>query len=186
MTAIVGFVKNGNVYMAGDTLGSNGFTKSEYTESKVFINGDFILGYTSSFRFGEILEYNFKPPKQENGVSDKRYLVTSFIPELRKCLEENKYTAKDQAGTSGTALLGYKGKLYKLQDDFSILEASVGYDSCGSGEYHCEAVLWSLCDSKLHPKKIVRKAIQCASEKVTSVGGTITVKVLKSNKGGKD
>ena len=62
MTCITGMVRNGHVYMAGDLMGSNGFTGRVYPDSKVFTNGDFIVGYTSSFRMGQILEWNWHPP----------------------------------------------------------------------------------------------------------------------------
>jgi len=175
MTAIVGFTKDGIVYMAGDTLGS-----SEYTESKVFKNGEFLIGYTSSFRFGQILEYEFCPPNRLEGLKDKEYIVKYFIKELRKCLEENKYTSQDSKGESGICLLGYRGNLYKIQSDFSILQSAYGYDACGSGDLICLDALGILKDLDISPKDKVIKAIEIASLHNPYVGGRITY--IKSKK----
>ena len=184
MTAIVGFTKDNTVYLAGDTLGSNSNLKSEYTESKVFKNGSFIFGYTDTFRFGEILEYNFVPPEHTKGVSDKAFLVKDFIPKLRNVLEECKYVkAEDKAG-NGTFLMGYRGKLYKVQSDWSILEPTCGYTAVGSGDEICIGAISALKDiEEFTPKEKVIKAIEIASKHNPYVGGKITVKSLKYKKG---
>ena len=46
MTCICALVKDGEVWMAGDLMGSNGHTGKVYPDSKVFINGEIIFGYT--------------------------------------------------------------------------------------------------------------------------------------------
>lgn len=177
MTAIVGLVHGNRVYIGGDSLGSNSYTKTEYVEPKVFHNGEFLIGYTSTFRFGEIVEHLFVPPERGgNSGSDKAYLVSKFIPALRACLEESKYTAESHEGRSGVALIGYQGHLYKLQDDFSILENTAGYDATGSGE---EVALGSLYTSyslvQDDPEFILRTALSAAGHHVPSVGGRSNV-----------
>lgn len=181
MTAIVGFTKKGNVYIGCDSQGT-GSTKSQLTNKKIFRNKDFIMGYTSSYRFGQILEYNFVPPIRKKQLTDLQYLVTAFIPELRKVLEEQKYTASNEKGESGVALLGYKGKLYQLQSEFSLLENKKGYSSVGSGSYHCEASLYHLLKTDLKPKDVIKKAIKCAIEHIPSVGGDIYSIKLKGER----
>ena len=52
----------GKVYIGADSLGSNGFTQSIRKESKVFKNGEFLIGCTSSFRMIDLLKWKFNPP----------------------------------------------------------------------------------------------------------------------------
>lgn len=165
MTAIVGFTKNKKVYIGGDRIAASDSFSTDVTKSKVFRNGDFLIGYTSSFRFGEILEYCFTPPTPSSHIkNDKHFLVAEFIPALRKCLEDNKYCSTDANGESGSALIGYKSKLYDLQGDWSILEYGDGYAAAGCGMYYSYGCLYGLKDSGLHPKKIVKKALMSAAK----------------------
>ena len=76
MTAIVGIAEKGSVYIGGDSAGVAGLSISTRTDVKVFKNGPFVLGFTSSFRMGQILQYKFDPPKQTVGQDDMKYLVT--------------------------------------------------------------------------------------------------------------
>ena len=85
MTCIVALVKEGNIWMAGDLMGSNGFTKKTYPDPKVFVNGDFVIGYTSSFRMGQILEYNWEQPPRMEGLTDRQYLQLDVIESMRAC-----------------------------------------------------------------------------------------------------
>ena len=57
MTCVVGLIEDNTIYLGADSLGSNGHSKSEYRFPKVFQNGDFLIGYTSSFRMGQMLQY---------------------------------------------------------------------------------------------------------------------------------
>lgn len=52
MTCIIGFIKNKKVYIGGDSAGVGGSHVTIRRDSKVFKNGNFIMGYTSSFRMG--------------------------------------------------------------------------------------------------------------------------------------
>ena len=46
----------------------------------------------------------------------------------------------------GTALLGYNGKLYCLQDDLSVLRNNYGYNACGSGMPYALGSLYTSAD----------------------------------------
>lgn len=66
---------------------------------------------------------------------------------------------------SGEFLVGVKGRLFKISEDFQVSEHD--YISCGSGEYH---VVGCLYNSKLSkPKEDIIKALECAEDFVVSV-----------------
>ena len=52
MTCIVGLKKDYKIYIGGDTLGSNLYSKTVRMDDKVFIKDDMIFGFTSSYRMG--------------------------------------------------------------------------------------------------------------------------------------
>lgn len=89
MTCIVGFENNGKVTIAGDSCASNGHTGGPLNYQKVFKNGDFIIGGTTSFRLLDILRYTFKPPEQKASESDDVYMRTSFIESFRNCVKNS-------------------------------------------------------------------------------------------------
>ena len=64
MTCIVGLEHKGKVYIGGDSAGVAGYSLSVRADQKVFINGNFIFGFTSSFRMGQILRFGFNPPRR--------------------------------------------------------------------------------------------------------------------------
>ena len=91
MTCIMAIeTSDGNVVIGGDYLGSNGFTKGLYSVPKIFRHSNMIFGYTSTFRFGQIIEHilddnTLYPPA--NSDSTYEWLVKSFIPKLKKSIK---------------------------------------------------------------------------------------------------
>jgi ATP-dependent protease HslVU (ClpYQ) peptidase subunit len=63
MTCIVGVNHNGNIYIGGDSAGVAGLQLQIRSDEKVFLTGDFIMGFTTSFRMGQLLRYAFSPPE---------------------------------------------------------------------------------------------------------------------------
>jgi hypothetical protein len=79
MTCIVGLEHQGKVYIGADSAGVQGYNVTCRSDEKVFQNKDFILGFTSSFRMGQLLRYSFNPPTQPANKDDMHYLATDFI-----------------------------------------------------------------------------------------------------------
>lgn len=164
MTCIVGLVEKGNIYMGGDSAGVGGLSISIRADEKVFVNGPFIMGFTTSFRMGQLLRYKFAAPQQTTEQDDMQYMVTSFIDAVRKCFAENgfgKLSDKDH-NKGGTFLVGYKGTLYSIHDDFQVGKVALQYDAVGCGE---DIALGSLYSSKgKKPEDRVKLALEAASK----------------------
>lgn len=186
MTCIVGLASMGSVYIAADSLGSGNGAKQEYKTPKlakleVFEKKDLSLtkinigiGYTSSYRMGDILRYAFTPPPIEVGEDENEYLVKDFIPELIKCFEEQSFAkVKDGSKSGGNFLVGLRGRLFVVQDDFSILEPSLNFAAIGSGQEFALGSLYAYMKISLDPVEKVHAAVDAAIEFSTTVGGTI-------------
>ena len=77
MTCIVGLESNGKVYIAGDIQGTGGNSKVIHTQPKVFNKKGVLFGYTTSYRFGQILEHNLQDPVVPEKDEDVyRWLIT--------------------------------------------------------------------------------------------------------------
>jgi hypothetical protein len=116
MTCIVGLTDNGKIYIGGDSAGVAGLSITIRADEKVFTNGPFIMGFTSSFRMGQILRYKFKCPVQNTDQTDMEYMVTTFIDSVRECFSKNGYgkISERETNIGGTFLVGYNGTLYNI------------------------------------------------------------------------
>lgn len=152
MTCIVGLEHQGKVYVGGDSASVSGLDITTYAPGKVFRNGPLVIGYTSSFRMGQVLQYNLKPPAHARGVGDMRYLVTALVPALRQCLADAGYTEKHNGRESGgTFLLGYRGRLYSIHDDFQVNRNADGRNAIGCG--------YAYALGSLHATRAMRKPV---------------------------
>ena len=163
MTCIVGLVDKGNVYIGGDSAGVAGLSISIRNDEKVFVNGPFIMGFTTSFRMGQLLQYKLTIPKQTTNQSDMEYMVTDFIDSVRRCFAENgfgKLPDKDHH-EGGNFLVGYNGKLYNIDHDFQVGVPSLQYDAVGCGEDIAKGSLYSTKGKE--PTARIKLALEAAS-----------------------
>lgn len=143
MTCIIAKVQDGRVHMIGDCMGSNGFVKNIYTKTpKVFSVGDFIIGYTTSFRMGQILQYSWTPPvRLVNDQDDDKYLYKSVVDSVKKCFEDNGFGHKSsEEFEAGVFLIGWQGRLFEMQSNMSLMEVE-DFASVGCGSYHAVAAM---------------------------------------------
>lgn len=184
MTCIVGFCKNGNVYMGGDSAGVAGLNIRSRADEKVFVKDDMIYGFTSSFRMGQVLRYCFKRPVHEEGISDYEYLCSDYISALIKCFNEHGYLSKENDVVSGgTFLIGYKGNLYRIEEDFQVGINHYPYDSCGCGEEYALGAIKILTDYvELSPTSIVGAALSTAEKFSAGVRSPFVIEVLEGMK----
>lgn len=137
MTCIVGLVSAAQVFIGGDSAGvtSGRLSLVVRNDRKVFRNGDFVMGFTTSFRMGQLLAFNFHPPKPRIGVDIMAYMVTDFIDAARSRMKDGGYArVKEAVEEGGTFLVGYSGRLFHISDDFQVGESSHGFDACGCGD----------------------------------------------------
>ena len=176
MTCIVGMVdkQNDKVIIGGDSAGVLGTGIVLRKDEKVFKNGDFVIGCTSSFRMIQLLRYSFTPPEIKDGDIFK-YMCTDFVNEIRKVFDEGGFLQKYKSGDDmgGTFLVGYKNRLFKIEDDFQVSETLQGYDACGSG---ADVALGSIYTNEINNiKKRVEKALEAASNFNTGVAAPFTI-----------
>lgn len=171
MTCIVGFIEKGTTWMGGDSLGSNGFNGSVNKHPKVFHskdNKEIIMGYTSSFRMGQLLMFGkdlFDELSLVQNKIDYEYMVTKFIPNIQNLFAKGGYEkVNNSVKSSGEFLLGHKDRLYKVQSNYSVLESSDNYNACGGGEYFAVGALKAMEDIDLTPIERIHKALQAASK----------------------
>lgn len=154
------------MYIGGDSAGSNAWMIQSRKDSKIFRLGPFLFGYAGSFRMGQLLRWSIAIPVQDSRVSDGHYMCTTFIDAVRKCLKDGGFAkCTDGEETGGTFLVGYKGALYAVEEDYQVGSTLDNYSAVGIGYM---TALGSLYTSKgQSPRQRIRTAL-LASEHVNN------------------
>jgi len=124
------------------------------------------MGFTSSFRMGQLLQYKLIPPPQDPQVDDYEYLVTCFIDSVRQCFIDNGY-GNVGLNEFGQFMFGYNGKLYYVDEDLQVGTDTNNYMSLGCGSSYALGSLFSTKRKSL--KTRIKTALEAASEFSTGV-----------------
>ena len=183
MTCIVGYAVDGNVYMGGDSAGvGEGYSLQIRAEEKVFLKGSMIFGFTTSFRMGQLLRYELEIPKHEDNLSDMEYLCSVFIKAVINCFRDNGFlTTSGSVIEGGVFLIGYRGKVYYVDDDFHIANLKTPFTACGCGGQIALGAMEVLVNSGspvCKPAKAVKRALSAAGAHSAGVSGPYVVKCL--------
>lgn len=135
MTCIAGIVaSNGVVIIGGDSAGVGGLSLSVRKDSKVFLNGVVAFGCTSSFRMIQLLQFELTVPPFDEGIEVYKWTVTKLIPQIRKVLKDGGFASKDKETESGgTFLVGVRGRLFTVYDDYQVAESMFCFETVGCG-----------------------------------------------------
>lgn len=174
VTCIVGLVHDGKVTIGGDSAGVAGLKLSSHPHIKVFRNGSYVIGYTTSFRMGSILHYSFDPPEPEKDLD--RMMNTSFIDAMRKSFDAAGYLEnKSGVESAGTFMVGINGRLFTVQDDLAVLpEPEYAAVGCGA-----EIALGAMYASRGSAKKRITTALGAAEQFSGGVRGPYTLVTTK-------
>ena len=135
MTCIVGLVHEGVVYIGGDSAGVGGMSLTVRADEKVFRNSDFLMGFTTSFRMGQLLRYSLEPPRRHPDDDIHQYMVVDFVNAVRRCLKAGGWASKmEETERGGTFLVGYSGHLFTVDSDYQVGIPEDGFAAVGSGQ----------------------------------------------------
>lgn len=175
MTCIVGLEADGHVLIGGDSAGISGYSITIRADQKVFTRDQYAFGFTSSYRMGQILRYDADLPEPDHNHRDlDAFMVSWFVPAVRKALEEGGYTrTRDGREEGGTFLVGIRGRLYCIDSDFQIGRSTDGYMAVGCGD---DLALGSLHSTPhVPPRTRVKQALKAAAYHSAGVSGPFKV-----------
>lgn len=135
MTCVVGLIADKAVIMGADSAGVAGLSLTVRADPKVFCNGPMLIGYTSSFRMGQLLRFRLEiPPHHPPEKDDFLYMATDFIDAVRQCFKDHGYTKIDNSREEGgTFLVGYRGRIYEIAADYQVGIPVDGFAAVGCG-----------------------------------------------------
>jgi len=163
MTCIVGVVTPAGVWIGGDSAAMSGWINTTTAEPKVFTNGGYIIGFTTSFRMGQLLRFADLPkPLDRTGEDLLRFMCTDLVDAVRTLFKDGGFAEKDkEAEKGGTFLIGVNGALFNLCSDYQVGHTADGYDACGAG---WELALGALhATSRVQPERRIHRALAAAA-----------------------
>lgn len=176
MTCIVGVAHKGKVFIGGDSAGVAGLRICSRADSKVFVNGEFVMGFTSSFRMGQLLRYKLSPPKRHQDDDLMKYMVTEFVDAVRHCLKSGGYAGKtNEVESGGTFLVGVAGRLFSIESDYQVAEHHFDYHAVGCGGELAMGALAATQDTVKDPEKRIALALAAAERHSAGVSAPFVV-----------
>lgn len=167
MTSIAAIVdEDGTVWVGGDSAGvSSRYSLEVRNDPKVFINGPFIVGFTTSFRMGQLLHYSFVPPKHPKKMDIDSYMNTIFIDAVRKCMKAGGYSSvNNNTEEGGCFIVGYRGRLFIIDNDFQVGMPHAPYTAVGCGHDLCKGSLHATQGTNIESQTRVRMALEAAEQ----------------------
>ncbi len=181
MTCIIGLVEDGRVYIGADSAAANQFELRQTALKKVFRRStggqELIIGYTDSFRMGQILQYHLMLEKQPDDEDDLTYLVRGVADQARATFRERGYLqVENEQEAGGTFLIGYRGKLYIVESDFQVNHYLDDFEAIGSGREYALGAMLAL--KELSPRERIGQALEIAAHFSVGVIGPFFIEEL--------
>ena len=177
MTCIVALEHEGVLWMGGDSAAFREDEISCRADPKVFQYGEFLFGFSGSFRVGQLLRYGFQPPKQ-SGKSDMGYMVIDFVDALRTFLDQKGTHLKEGSGDSHDSeiVVGFRRKIYVIEPDFNVSMPLEKYVASGSGSAYALGALSVLEEiGIMHPSSKIETALKVSAQHCPSVRAPFTI-----------
>lgn len=185
MTCIIGVIdrEDNSVWVGGDSLGSNGHTKSIELQPKVFRRQEsrnVVIGSTSSFRHIDLLRYG-GDLFSEVSCPNHESMVMNVVPKMIALFNEGVNDDRSE-GKGASLIIGIDNKLYEIQDDYSVLEPAMGFCSVGSGEEVAMGSLITTSNLDIPISGRIALALEAAEKYCCSVQRPFTIINTKSDK----
>jgi hypothetical protein len=178
----VGVVHEGEVWIGADSAAVDLPTGllTYHGQGKVFQEGEFLVGYSTSFRMGDILRCHLQDILMRyKGQDALGYMTRTFAEEVRRLLREYGWaTVENNVETGGRFLVGYQQGLYFLDSDYHVTVPLNGYLATGSGEAAALGSLYSTQGMR-NPQARLLLALQAAQHHNVYVREPFLIKRLE-------
>lgn len=165
MTCLAALIHGGKVFIGGDSAASVGDAIETRLNRKVFRNGAYVVGFTGSFRVGQLLQYATLPAVEGDAMA---HIINAVVPVLQKLA--GKETDELLIGVADTRKTG---RLFKISSDYSVAEYA-SYAAAGQGEPYA---LGKLHGSLGAPEQRVVAALAAAEAHCGAVRAPFVVEI---------
>lgn len=187
MSIVLTLKYNGNLYIAGDSISTNGTTRNTTKTPKVFeshqVKGVY-LGATGSWRLVQLLkhddifdEYLVEKFNDPEYVLNERDLVLHVIPKYKALLDTFADKTGADTGLEGNMfMITHKNNAWRVQGDFAVLSDNKDFDGIGWSS-KAEAILEYalLYDKDIEPVQLLTRALDIVSGTTQGVCGPYNI-----------
>ena len=153
-----------------------GYSLTVRRDAKVFTNGPYLFGFTSSFRMGQLLRYAFDPPHPPAGADLEGFMATAWIDALRDALKVGGFARSDGGEErGGNFLVGVNGRLFEIEGDYQVGEPVDGYAACGCGAEVALGALHATSRFEMAADDRAMTALRAAERHSAGVRGPFTL-----------
>jgi 20S proteasome alpha/beta subunit len=188
MTTLVGLQHDDWCIIASDSKTSfSNFGTDGSPIPKIAINKQYIIAGAGMVRGSNLAHLAFNPPRAPKENLDK-FMVTKFIPALRKCFVQHGYDMKessDIAQHDSEFIVAINGIIYQIDPSYSIERLGSKYYVNGSGFQFAMGALDALDANQIdnHEDAIeaVEKAVKTAIKYDIYSGGKVQIAIQQKS-----
>lgn len=176
MTCIVAIKEGKTLYFGADSTAGSPSTGEGYAVAtpKIFRTGEYMVGYTISFRAGQVIHHDVDWPEPPAGLPNEMlesFMVREVVPRLRNALRDGGAVKICEGVEQGAHfLIGLRGQFFNVGLDFSAVSLPADFAAIGSGRHHAYGALHALADLQMAPEDRIRRALAAAAHYMMNVG----------------
>jgi len=176
MTCIVGIKEGEKIIIGGDSFGGSEYHYQRVSDPKVFMSevecaGEgteyLVMGGCGSFRMLQLLKYSLQIPKFDPDMNINAWMVEVFAESCRSLFKERGLTQlyhEQEEQFAGVFLIGFRGSLFTLQEDFAVIGWKNEEHATGAGEEYALGSLFSTKGKIKSAKTRIKTALDAAAE----------------------
>lgn len=144
--------------------------------SKIARKGEFVIGFSGSVRFMNIVEHGVDFPVHPDGMSSVKYLVSHFVESIRVATKGVGFTKieNSQESNESQMLVVYRGWIYKVDGNYGLVSQRDQMYAIGGGAEYALGALAALRRVS-DPIVRIRRALEISAEFNIGVGGPFQV-----------
>ncbi len=129
VTCTVAYREGDVVFVGSDSAASNDNFSLSRNDRKVFRIGQYVIGFSGSFRAGQVLNYCFSPSEMEG--DPKSHMIKVFIPEMKDALICGGFDLSKEIESS--FIVAIRNNIFEIEADFQCSTPMNHYAAIGSG-----------------------------------------------------
>jgi ATP-dependent protease HslVU (ClpYQ) peptidase subunit len=160
MTVVAALEEGRTVHLAGDSFAGSDVERDVVDRPKWFFTHGMTVAYAGSYAVAQMVEHSVAWRALRRGEKELSYLVEMAGLCRRAC---EKVGLKE----GPSLLVALRGRVYVVQEDWSVIRSAHGYAAIGSGAPYA---LGSLASTEGDPSNRLTSALEAAERHCTLVG----------------
>lgn len=171
MTTLVGIAGKDFVVMAADSaIVDNNRREISVQTPKIYEVNDYLIGFAGDVRAGQILHYQWKPPRYKTNIHPIEFMGNKIVPSIRSVLKENGFDLDADRQTSGedklsmSIFISFNAYMFAIDQSFTFNMSERGLFATGSGGDYALGYLYSLRQKNYRTSLLSKVAAERAVE----------------------